>query len=363
MIRQRSLWLFVAFLAGCSAAEGTESDSTTTAATAEDDLYATNPGELGPAPSGQMLKTTEYRKLSTHDKQEVWWSAIQGTAYAPDALPNWKSSGLKLIKELVTFRPNQRLEYTFSAPGDEMPEGRFKALRPAGTVAKVSVELDYPAQSPEAERVVPYSGLLAPNAGKSVVGLARLSDNGISRFNPAFALKLFVDGRTAPEGSEPSENALFAHSMDGMEPGHRNFFEEPICTRLPPPHRVSSYALWAVFRTVKKDPGNIPVDNLSWRRESGETVTPGEFNVPDRLCLVPHGAMATRFANDARDYRAYLQDLKAGDVIYDVVAYASDTAPGENIGVVRLTSTPVASEAGDSRLFFRHYMRPGEATF
>jgi hypothetical protein len=130
-----------------------------------------------------------------------------------------------------------------------------------------------------------------------------------------------------------------------------------------PFHRLSAFALYGIFRTVKKDPGNIPVDNLSWRSESGADVSPGDFKAPDRLCFVPRADIATRFANDSRDYRVYLQDLKAGDVIYDVVAYASDSAPGEKIGVVRLGSTPVASEAGDSRLFFRHYMRPGESTF
>jgi hypothetical protein len=346
------LGLLLGLLGACASSatdDGASGDEAISAG--PDDGYATDPNAVGaPAPANAL--PASYVGLPAADKLKALSALVSTGEYCPGrsyddagcSLPHGRSFSFRALPSLLS------LATTFDTVSDEMPEGRRKLLRPAGIVATFTFEADYPETpaEPGIGRSGPYTGLLAPGRGP-VAGVLRLSDNGVKSFNPAVAIKFLVDGK-------PSVNTLAAVSMDGQGDDH-NFFSHPITSHLEPPTSLGAKVIWDLFGLVKKDPSLLPLDNLSATNADGTPVDAATQRAPYELYYVGHGELAKRFDAKPHEYRQDLHALGPGAVLYDVFARA---APGdapnarEKIGQITLTSTPVATKAGDERLFFQH---------
>jgi hypothetical protein len=343
----------LSLLACGSAPPDGSSDESSGAASAADDGYENDPARVG-SPAPKQTLGPEYTRLAAADKRKALWDLVSADEYCVDMtyddpacrLPRGKSFSFTSLASLVS------LDTTFDTVSDEMPEGRRKLLRPSGIVAAIAFEASYPDQPADpakSSRTGPYTGLFAPNRGP-VAGIARFSDNGVKSFNPAVALKFFVDGK-------PSVNTLAAISMDGQGDDH-NFFAGPITNHLQPAHGLAAKVVWAFFKIAKSDPSLIELDNLAGVHADGTEVPGDEVRAPFELRYVGHGDLATRFSSAPHEYRVDLHALPAGTVVYDVLARASAADPAtsfEKIGEITLTEKPVATRSGDGRLFFQHH--------
>ena len=342
-----------ALLAGCAASSGDDGASGDEAISAggSGDGYADDPSEVG-APAPAHALPASYPSLSAAEKLKALSALIStgeycGTpSYADPGcnLPHGRSFSFRALPSLFS------LATTFDTRSDEMPEGRRKLLRPSGIVASFTFEASYPdvPSGPGIGRTGPYTGLLAPGGGP-IAGVLRFSDNGVKSFNPAVAIKFVVDG-------QPSVNTLAAISMDGQGDDH-NFFAEPLTSHLAPAKSLGAKLIWDLFGLVKADPSLLPVDNLAAIHADGTTVDAAERRAPFELYYVAHGDLGHRFGAEAHEYRQDLHSLEAGTVVYDVLARAAASDPPssrEKIGEITLTSRPIATKAGDERLFFQH---------
>jgi hypothetical protein len=334
---------------GC-AASSEDSSADSEVVSSEGEGFENDPAHVGaPAPASTLGK--DYVALSANAKRDALFSIVSSGEYCPGkaydaadcAMPHGRSFSFKSLPSLFS------LKTTFDTVSDEMPEGRRKLLRPAGIVATFTFEASYPdTPEPGIGRKGPYTGLLAPGRGP-IAGVMRLSDNGVRSFNPAVALKFFVDGK-------PSVNTLAAISMDGQGDDH-NFFARPITSHLEPPSGIGAKIIWALFGLTKSDPSLIELDNLAATSADGTAVASEQVRAPFELYYVAHGDLGARFSSQAHEYRADLHSLDAGTVVYDVLARASSSDAKdsrEKIGEIRLTSRPVATRGGDERLFFQH---------
>jgi hypothetical protein len=348
-----ALGLSIVASLGACAASSEDGEAGDSALSSPDDGYASDPNSVAaPAPPNALPKS--YVTLSAADKLDALRTLVSTDEYcraqpydaAGCVLPQGKSFSFKALPSLFS------LGTTFDTASDEMPEGRRKLLRPAGIVATFTFEASYPDQPADPASVGrrgPYTGLLAPGRGP-IAGVLRFSDNGVKSFNPAVALKFLIDGK-------PSVNTLAAVSMDGQDNDH-NFFSRPITSHLEPAHGIAAKFIWDLFGLVlKKDPSLLELDNLAAVTADGNEVSADELRAPYELYYVAHGDLGRRFTSTPHEYRQDLHSLEPGTVVYDLLARAAPTDPPssrEKIGEIRLTSTPIATKAGDERLFFQH---------
>jgi hypothetical protein len=336
----------------CAAGSSGDAGGDDSAFTAADDGYESDPSLVAsPAPPNAL--PADYVRLPAADKHAALTKLISSGEYcagksysATDCtLPQGRSFSFRSLPSLFS------LATTFDTSSDEMPEGRRKLLRPVGIVATFTFEASYPDQPADPTtngRRGPYTGLLAPGGGP-IPGVLRFSDNGVKSFNPAVAIKFLVDGK-------PSVNTLAAVSMDGQGDDH-SFFAHPITSHLEPPTGLGAKVIWGLFGFVKKDPSLIELDNLAATTVDGKDVGADGVRAPYELYYVGHGDLGKRFSSAKHEYRVDLHSLEAGTVVYDVLARATAADPAtsrEKIGEIRLTSTPIATDAGDKRLFFQH---------
>ncbi len=224
------------------------------------------------------------------------------------------------------FKPNE---------GDELTEGRVKIFHPFGSVATFEMTIS------EGD----YSGILA--AGQTVFGVARLSLGGPGTFKPGIGLKFLVDG-------VPSVNTHVMHSLDGQG-DNQNFFAFPFSHRLPTPESYALQAIGELFKVVKSEPFELPIEHLASVNPDGSTVEPGNVAVPYELIFTPTEDAAQLIQEDSTlDFRAELRRIEPGTVLLDVMARAERGDEPVKIGELKTTSYIVASDRGDRQLFFRH---------
>ena len=229
---------------------------------------------------------------------------------------------------------------------DEAPKRWKKAIHARGAVAKVDYVPD------------PDSGFSGLFAGDPSCGLIRLSvtrDPANRPFAPGLALKLFVDGRH-------SENFSALVSLTGQGNNH-NIFANEYSNVVPVVREIGPKIINLMFARVSKHPTKLYVEDLAKVDCHGLPVEHPIF--PTQLYLVPNPAIAFSEA-PGRDFRTDLATLEPGVLLFTMHA----TPPSEigdselnssrlrekarPIGELKLTSTIVASEFGDNRLFFRH---------
>jgi hypothetical protein len=266
-------------------------------------------------------------------RDSIWSRRIAPSAYADGALPRSRSR----VKALI-LRTFLHMGQTFGHAGDDLPSSRggYKIFHPFGTVLKIR----YDALTGHS-----FTGLFAD---RGVPGLMRLSlalPPTSAAFIPGVAFKLFIDGRS-------SANAVFLNEkgLDGQQPD-RNFFARSFTNVLPRPKGLAvKIAAFIVGLFNRFNALRIPVDALAAHHADGSPVD--EPLAPYRLVLKPAAGLGND-PNNAKDFRVELGDLPVGPLFQ---VYASQTSQGPlvHVGDISAVSAPVASDYGDTGLFFQH---------
>ncbi|XP_055352402.1 uncharacterized protein LOC129598498 [Paramacrobiotus metropolitanus] len=288
-----------------------------------------------------------YASLSALDKQSVIWASILSSRYpANESLPTSSPE--------VTGISPKFARKVFTITSDEYPPHRHRILHRFGTVGLITWRTS---------RTSPYTGIFQP--GVSVAGLARLSLAFYNMQNiiPAVTLKLFLDG-------QPSLNLFAVDDEAGLggQGTDRNFFARNLSNWVPLPRSYSQLlaGLGQSFTTaIHKLSGgkcNRPLDGVklpvllhAMTEPDGEEV--GVPRAPTVLTFVANPAIAMS-STDPTDFRESLAKIPANTLLYQV--YANATLPDgsdtrELIADVILTDQFVASDYGDSKLFFQHH--------
>ncbi len=261
---------------------------------------------------------------------------IEGSSYLARglALP---TEGPGVWDMLKLFSPSF-LRVSFLRTSDEMPEGRLKLIHTYGVTGAVDWEPDVVPH--------PYSGVLS-SGGIGVIRLSIAKASG--SFTPGLGLKILLDGRA-------SVNVFAMPSLDGQGDDHR-FFARQFRTRIGPPSAPGLKLLALAFSQAVKglptppaqpspEGRTIPIDELASVTANGLGVA--EPRVPALLTFIP----AIRLPQPEGDFRVQLEGVPAGTVLFHVVADESQV-----VGRIVTRAPLVASEYGDSQLYFRHPRR------
>ena len=113
----------------------------------------------------------------------------------------------------------------------------------------------------------------------------------------------------------------------------------------------------------------LRVDDMAEVTQTGATV--GSVKAPTQIYFVPGSAVKNRFASSAHEFRDDLTSIAAGTKVYDVYATSMEIktsifpslntqyqnqrrASAVKVGELVLSSPFIASQFGDSGVFFKH---------
>jgi hypothetical protein len=294
-----------------------------------------------------------YDSLSACAKQEVLWKEIRSTEHR--ALPELAELGVKEVGLMAI----QSLTTKVARYSDTAPKTWRKYLHRRGVVSKVKFV---------ASRDSEFTGLFKG----ADCGLVRLSltykPNKTSRdFAPGLALKLFRD----KEGYSSNVSALY--TLKGQEKDH-NFFANALSNIVPMGDGFGLKSIHGLFKQVTGYPEQLLLTDFA---ESGaDSVLVKERKAPRQLFFVPNqSVLSEKASSKPHDFRTDILKVKKGSLLYKVYAvygkpdfnYADDYTvemiegfkdSASHIGDLITTSDFKASEFGDSRIFFRHEVRP-----
>jgi len=297
--------------------------------------------------------TDNYNSLSACGKQELLWKQVQSTEHR--RLPELSKLGAKEAALMAI----QSISKKASRYSDIAPKNWKKYLHQRGVVSKVK----FVAASDSK-----YTGLFKG----ADCGLLRLSltyrPNGSNRgVAPGLALKLFRD----KEGYSSNVSALYTLGGQGKD---YNFFANALSNIVPMGDSMGLQFIHGLFKKVTGYPEQLLLTDFT---ESGvDSNLVKNSKAPRQLFFVPNEAAITKKASSKpHDFRSDILDIKKGTLLYKVYAvsgksdfnYASDYTKemietlrkdAVYIGDLVTTSNFKASEFGDSRIFFRHEVRP-----
>ena len=286
---------------------------------------------------------SSYELMKGTQKQEVLWEEIEKSAYHESRLPT-ADPGLLSVGKLFFC---SYLWASFTHASDEMPVGRAKLIHTYGSVAQVELKINS-----ENSR---YSGIFKSGG----VGLARLSlAKQSGSFTPGMALKIFVNG-------EPSVNFQVMYSLEGQG-DDRNFFENKFSNVITLPTGFALRLLGGVFESAVKslssDPAerpesatHLPLLEAAQINADGIFMATDSIVEPYQMIFTPNQEVKQLLSSELdQDMRLGLARIPHESVLYSVSLKATAHAEEEVIGQLVLKSSFVASEYGDTQLFFQH---------
>ncbi|HRI68444.1 MAG TPA: hypothetical protein PK156_29650 [Polyangium sp.] len=284
-----------------------------------------------------MSLPSDYEKRSAREKNDLIWANINSDPHSEAKLPTSAPSPIARLKLFsVDFNKGS------FAPGDELPPERKKLVHTYGTCARVSLHIT---------EKHPYTGMLE-KGGEAIV---RFSDaKGGGSFMPSMAFKFFIDGRL-------STNVLVLPSAY-REKGDMRCFSSTYCNGTPPAKELDTKLVQRAFQKTAKSLNAtrlyavyLPLHDFSSIRADG--TKPENPVVPDRVEFVPTDEVK-KACPDLPDFRQALAKIPAGTVLFKVFAAPALDKPSTLVGELRQDSAWVASEYGDTRLFFQHDRGP-----
>jgi hypothetical protein len=223
---------------------------------------------------------------------------------------------------------------------DQIPRRWKKAIHAHGSVAKVSFR---------AVDATPWSGVFQG----AQHGLLRLSLTGAPEarsYAPGMALKLLRDRIC-------SANLSALVSLTGQG-GNYNFFANELSNIVPVVREFGPKAINLIFRRVTRYPTRLYLQNFADADEQGQHVAQPRF--PAQVFFRPAAGLGFP-STSGHDFRRDLESLNPGSLLYEVLAPPPDISEDSDqraaavpIGSLWLESGFVASQYGDSQLFFRH---------
>jgi hypothetical protein len=205
----------------------------------------------------------------------------------------------------------------------------------------------------------PYTGLFQ-GADSGLLRLSVTGDPADRGFAPGLAWKAFVDGK-------PSENVSALYTLSGQGTNYNYFANE--LSQYVVPEVNESLGTTILFSVVSAKPTLLKLNDMAEVSQQGVAVATPKS--PTQIYFVPRTELKNRFSSAAHDFRSDLLTLTAGTTLYDVYAtsmeiktsiipsisrnYASQRRNSAiKIGEMQLSSDMIASEFGDSGVFFKH---------
>lgn len=277
----------------------------------------------------QSALPIDYDALSTREKQDVLWENIVAS-YNNEPQPEIVTGGfwrtLEILKGLFSLSP------TFDYTSDEMPKGRKKIIHANGSVAKM---VFVPASGH------PFTGIYQ-SGGRGLVRLSLAQAPTDTSYIPGMAVKFFIDDHAS----------LNLHVMNdlGGQGDDWNFFAKTFSNKIAHPTGWTLKAIEKIFEWTRSPANDLPVSHLARWNEQGEPIAMPV--APEQLFFKPVTTVASIIPSESReDFRLSLEGVPLG-AIYEV--YGELAERSYLIGTIHLESPLLASQYGDSNLFFQH---------
>ncbi|MAF76773.1 MAG: hypothetical protein CME60_01335 [Halobacteriovoraceae bacterium] len=291
------------------------------------------------------VQAANYNTLSACAKQEYLWNKVKESEYK--SLPRFSKFGVVQLMGMTL----QQLSKKENHNSDFAPKKWKKYLHERGVMAKIKFE-----STGEHK----YSGAFLGHE----CGLIRLSltfrPTKSRDVAPGLALKLLRDGHE-------SANVSLLYRLDGQGKNY-NFFENPLSNIVPIAGGIGPKLIHSLFKRVSDYPEELSVNHMAAYTEEGKKSASPE--APKQIFFVPNKSL--KFSSKAHDVREDLLTIESGTKLYDVYAYHNESfnyydyepehiaefiSKAEKIGQITTTSEFVASEFGDTGIFFRHQFR------
>lgn len=308
----------------------------------------------------------EYTKLSACEKQDILWKNITETKHAK--LPAYSKLGILEVFGLA----RQALIKKLTEQSDFAPKGWMKYIHKRGAIAKVRFNSigDHPYtgvfKGSECS-LLRLSLTYKPVASKDL----RVRDHSRPgpRYKeietkgkpvaPGLAIKMLRDG-------VPSANVSALYTLQGQGQNY-NFFSNPLSNIVPQGDSLGEKIVHRIFSTVSKYPEELKMQSMANMTSKGEKVKDSKY--PKQIFFVPNKEL--KFDQDFHDVREDFARIEKGTLLYKVYAlkdsdkyksfsnYKISDIPKHLedsvlIGEVVATSSFIASEFGDTGIFFKH---------
>ncbi len=292
-----------------------------------------------------------YESLGACDKQNELWEKIMATQH--DITPDMSNLGIIQLLAMSFQKLRTKSDYV----SDVAPQDWKKYLHRRGAVAKVKFV------SNDSHH---YTGIFK-GAECALLRLSLTYEPKKSKaVAPGLALKVLRD-------KSPSANVSALYALDGQERDF-NFFKNSLSHIVPMGDSVGERLVHRLFKRVSLYPEVLKIDDFSKKDAKG--VVSNAPKGPFQIFFVPNSEV--KFASEEHDIREDFLSIEQGTTLYSV--YALETPPKKNyqydqyskadisffiskskkIGEIITTSPFIASEFGDSRLFFRHEIHEKE---
>jgi hypothetical protein len=286
-----------------------------------------------------------YKSLSACDKQKYLWKEIEKTEYRE--LPPLSEFGVSQLLKMGI----QNIKKKRDIISDFAPKGWKKYLHHRAAMAQVKL-------IPKGDHN--YTGAFEGHE----CGLIRLSLTFRPTKNrdvaPGLALKLLRDG-------QESANISALYLLEGQKKNY-NFFENPLSNIVPIADGVGPKLVHLIFKKATDYPEELLLKRLANYNEKG---TPQkESNAPRQIFFIPNPELS--FSKGPHDFRQDILKIPQGTKLYEMRAYSdksynySDYKPqdipsfinnSELLGEIVTTSEFIASQFGDTGIFFNHELR------
>ncbi len=286
----------------------------------------------------------EYENWTAEQKQmHLWVNGAVRTEYKDGERPAQQDVNIGGLIGSILWDKVRR-------DSDVAPPGYEKPIHPQAVMGRVQFN---------ATGGHGYTGLFQ-GADHGLMRLSITGDPESRGFAPGLALKLFVDG-------QPSENISALYTLSGQDDNY-NFFANELSNYVSP-ELNDSLGSTILFSAVSTKPTLVMADAMAKVTQSGDSVS--NPKVPTQVYFVPNPQLTQDFPTEAHDFRDSLMTLPEGTKVYDV--YATDQSirtsifPSLNrryanerrnsavkVGEVTLSSPMIASQFGDSGVFFKH---------
>lgn len=286
----------------------------------------------------------EYESWTAEAKADhLWMNGVQRTAHDVSNLPSIPDVDIGGLIDRVLWDK-------VKIKSDVAPKGYEKPIHPRASVARVAFE---------ASANSPYTGLFK-GASEGLLRLSVTGDPAARGFAPGLALKLFVDG-------QPSENISALYTLSGQG-GNYNFMANELSNYVSPEVN-DTLGSTVLFSLVTRKPTLVMPNAMASVNADGTPA--GSPHAPTQIYFVPASSVKDLFSKQPHDFRHDLAALPDGTPVYEVYATSKDIRTSifsrwnrrfandrresaTHIGTLVTQSEFVASEFGDSQLFFKH---------
>ncbi len=286
-----------------------------------------------------------YEQLNGCVKQEILWQKIKASKH--DELPKLSKFGKVEVFKMLFQSMTTKVERT----SDFAPKGWKKRIHKRGVMAKVKFQ-----STNDHEYTGLFQGAPCSLLRLSLTFRPDPNNKENNKFAPGLAWKIFRDGA-------PSANVSALYALSGQKLNY-NFMENPLSNIVPSGDGLGEKIIHYIFSRVSKFPEELRMEDIASFLPTGQKVN--KVKAPRQIFFVPNPEL--NFSKDAHDFREDFQKLPEGAVLYTVkvldnkqdfsdykLDQINDRAnSATTIGEIVLDSKFIASEFGDTGIFFKH---------